>query len=224
MLDGTKISERLILNFDQPQDFRRVSQIQRSIGERLPCPWLKLGQGLVFMTGFPRLHHRARVNSQTMLDMRSSGNPDLMDHLVESARLRDFSATTVATQIGCAGLELAALRQNGIRIVPVVLHDTVGSDIAVIRQVNKGLDPLHQITQVLCDAIDLDKVVDLGVSVSVSGIRLPGQPSDDHQVAISPAEAISSGADRLSIGRPITLSDDPGYVCQQILDNIASVQ
>lgn len=222
-LDRLIIPESIMVNFDHPQDFTRVSRIQRSISERLPTPGLKLGQGLVFMAGFKQLHHRARVTSSTMLDMRGSGNPDLMDHLVESARVHGFAATTVATQIGCAGLELAAWRQNGIKIVPVILHDTVNSDVANIKAVNKGLDQSHQIQQVLCDAVDVDKAVGLGLSVIVSGIRLAGQPQDDHEVVLTPAEARSAGADKLSIGRPITLADDPGEVCLQALENMASV-
>jgi orotidine-5'-phosphate decarboxylase len=56
--------------------------------------------------------------------------------------------------------------------------------------------------------------------VVTPGIRLPGAPIDDHRRAGTPAEAISTGADYIIVGRPIIRSDDPAGAAAAIIEEM----
>lgn len=53
------------------------------------------------------------------------------------------------------------------------------------------------------------------------GVRLPGAPADDQARAKSPVEAITAGASRIVVGRPILKSADPETVLASILADSA---
>ncbi len=52
----------------------------------------------------------------------------------------------------------------------------------------------------------------------VPGIRLPGSAKDDQKRTMTPAEALTHGADYLVIGRPITQASDPKNAARQIAE------
>lgn len=54
----------------------------------------------------------------------------------------------------------------------------------------------------------------------VPGIRPSGARSNDHARVLTPTEAMSAGADRLVVGRPITESTDPAAAARAILEEI----
>jgi orotidine-5'-phosphate decarboxylase len=53
------------------------------------------------------------------------------------------------------------------------------------------------------------------------GIRLAGDPADDHKRSCTPAEAIRRGANHIVVGRPIRNAPDRRAAAQRILDEIA---
>jgi orotidine-5'-phosphate decarboxylase len=55
------------------------------------------------------------------------------------------------------------------------------------------------------------------------GIRPAGSPGDDQRRVMTPAEAVSSGASYLVIGRPVTRADDPSSVLLTINSDLAAL-
>jgi orotidine-5'-phosphate decarboxylase len=54
----------------------------------------------------------------------------------------------------------------------------------------------------------------------VPGIRPAGSDAGDQKRIMTPAEAISLGADYLVIGRPITQADNPAQVAEMIAQQL----
>jgi orotidine-5'-phosphate decarboxylase len=56
------------------------------------------------------------------------------------------------------------------------------------------------------------------------GVRPLFASADDQKRIMTPAEAVSSGADYLVIGRPISAHADPAKACELIVDEIMSIK
>lgn len=59
------------------------------------------------------------------------------------------------------------------------------------------------------------------MALVVPGIRPKGSAADDQARTLTPAEALTVGADHLVIGRPITAAADPAAAARAILDSLA---
>jgi len=76
---------------------------------------------------------------------------------------------------------------------------------------------------VICSPLEVPVLRDqLGVRpiLMTPGIRMPGEPEDDHQRSATPREAMDAGADFLVIGRPITQATNPREAAKKILDSL----
>jgi len=60
--------------------------------------------------------------------------------------------------------------------------------------------------------------------VVTPGIRPAGADANDQKRAMTPGEAVKTGADFIVVGRPITHAPDPKAAARSIADEIASVQ
>lgn len=61
-----------------------------------------------------------------------------------------------------------------------------------------------------------------GFTLMVPGIRPAGSDKGDQKRVMTPAEALSAGADHLVIGRPITAAPDPAGAARRILAEIGA--
>ncbi|HEV8131959.1 MAG TPA: orotidine-5'-phosphate decarboxylase [Acidobacteriota bacterium] len=61
----------------------------------------------------------------------------------------------------------------------------------------------------VCSPHELDKLTDVPLKKVVPGIRPAGSNPDDQQRTMTPAQAITAGADYLVVGRPITRAANP---------------
>jgi len=62
-----------------------------------------------------------------------------------------------------------------------------------------------------------------GFMLVTPGIRPAGSQTDDQRRVMTPVEAISSGADYLVIGRPVTRADDPVSVLRTINSELSAL-
>lgn len=62
-----------------------------------------------------------------------------------------------------------------------------------------------------------------GPRLVIPGVRPAGSDAGDQRRTMTPAEAVTAGADHLVIGRPITGDPDPRAAAERILGEMASV-
>ena len=110
--------------------------------------------------------------------------------VLTSADASTLAATGITSDPQSQVLRLAALAaesgMNGVVASPL--------EVAPIRSVVKQPDFL----------------------IVTPGVRPAGAPVNDQKRVLSPAEAISAGADYLVVGRPITAAKDPAAAAMQI--------
>ncbi len=76
---------------------------------------------------------------------------------------------------------------------------------------------------VVCSSLEIAPIRDAcgpDFTLVVPGIRPAGADSGDQKRVMTPAEAISAGADYLVIGRPITGADDPAAAARAIAESL----
>lgn len=81
---------------------------------------------------------------------------------------------------------------------------------------------------IVCSAMETQALRAAGLRAPIDlvtpGIRPPGADAGDQKRVVTPRDAISSGATRLVVGRPITGAADPVAVANAILNDIAAAQ
>lgn len=76
---------------------------------------------------------------------------------------------------------------------------------------------------VVCSSYEIDMLRRESASdflLVVPGIRPQGAAQDDQKRIMTPAQAVSKGADYLVIGRPITRSPEPAYAARAIYESL----
>ena len=74
------------------------------------------------------------------------------------------------------------------------------------------------------EAARLRRIVCADMALVTPGIRPAGADAGDQKRVMTPARAISEGADYLVVGRPVTEAADPKHVAETIVAEIASVK
>ncbi len=82
--------------------------------------------------------------------------------------------------------------------------------------------PSHSIDGVVSSALELEfvKKVNPNWIAVIPGIRPTGSPSNDQARVVTPAEALTHGADLLVVGRPISGASDPRRVVESLIFEI----
>ncbi|MBL4803186.1 MAG: orotidine-5'-phosphate decarboxylase [Emcibacter sp.] len=152
----------------------------------------------------------------SIMTIHTGGGPQMMKAAAEAA-------TQAAEAVGCP-------RPLIIGVTILTSMDTddltaVGLSTPVENQVvrmaklalENGLDG------VVCSPFEITAIREAcgpDFKLVVPGIRPAGSPTGDQKRIMTPAEAVSRGADYIVIGRPITESDDPVQAAQNIIQEL----
>jgi orotidine-5'-phosphate decarboxylase len=142
-----------------------------------------------------------------MLTVHASGGPRMIAAAAEAAPDTAILAVTVLTSLDELALQMVGQR-------PV--HEQVPA--LALLAIESGA------AGVVCAAGDVRAVrqaVGEDALIVVPGIRPPGSAVDDQARTATPAEALSSGATHLVVGRPITQAPDPVVAARAILASLA---
>ena len=97
----------------------------------------------------------------------------------------------------------------------------LGVEQLVERRIRQALDAgAHGVIASPHEAAQARKIGGAGILVVTPGVRPAGSAMDDQARAATPADAISSGASHLVVGRPITAATDPRAAAQAIAAEI----
>lgn len=199
----------------------------------------KIGSEL-FTSAGPEIVRTIRRNrGSVFLDLKFLDIPNTVEKAVSAATRLNVQMLTVHT---CGGMEmLKRAQQAAVKTArecgfdpPLILGVTVltsmdsntlqevGCEPNVARQVERlaGLATSAGLRGLVCSPLEiaaLRQILPSEVQLVTPGIRTGVEKGDDQKRTLSPAEALSAGANWLVIGRPIYGAADPRAAAEAIL-------
>jgi orotidine-5'-phosphate decarboxylase len=132
-----------------------------------------------------------------------------------------------------AATEAAAKSKNRPLVLAVtVLTSLADSDLQEIGVAGRSLDQVLRLAGLArangCDGVvaspaeaaELRREMGTGFLIVTPGVRPAGSAQNDQARLTTPAEAITSGATHLVVGRPITAAADPAAAARAVLDEM----
>ena len=195
----------------------------------------KIGKELFVAEG-PDIVRRVRdTGAAVFLDLKFHDIPNTVAKAVTSSAHQDVQMLTVHASGGTAMLRAAqeAAGDNG----PLVLGVTVltSMDEQDLTELGIHKTPAEQVRHLaqlaaaaglrglVCspqEIAPLRQVLPAEVQLVTPGIRPAGSASGDQKRVMTPADAITAGADWLVIGRPIYAAENPREAAEAIRDSL----
>ncbi len=233
--------ERILVALDTP-DLERAEDLVRRLGKHVGG--FKIGLELVSCGGLTLIPRIRDIGADVFLDLKLHDIPNTVAGAARAAARAGVSYFTVHSLGGLRmmrrGVEAAAAAAGEAGLpAPTVLAVTVltSHDDAELHRVGvsgpSGAAVLRLARLackagaggIVCSALEVAAVREVfpGGCLVVPGIR-PGNidvHGDDQARAATPADAVTSGADLLVIGRPITQASDPATAAAAIVEELA---
>jgi orotidine-5'-phosphate decarboxylase len=223
--------DRLIVALDLPGVEPAEAMVAR-LGDSVT--FYKIGYQLAFAGGLPLARKLADRGKKVFIDLKLHDIGNTVARGVESiARLgatfltvHAYPQTMKAAVEGRAGSDLKILAVTVLTSYDDGDLDAAGYRLGVSDLVEArarqaqvlGIDGLVCSPE---EAASLRKVVGRQMSLVTPGIRPAGSASGDQKRIMTPARAITSGADYLVVGRPVLEALDPKAAAEAIVAEIA---
>jgi len=204
------------------------------------CAWFKIGSQLFTRCGPAIVSEVLELGKQVMLDLKFHDIPNTVAHSAGAAAALNVGLFTLHASGGRKMIEAArkAVEGTETRILAVTiltsftdaqLRDEVGfhetSAEAVPRLAKQAVESgAHGI---VCSPQEIELVraaVGPEPIVVTPGIRPAWSSKDDQKRIMTPALAITGGADHLVVGRPVTEAADPVAVAEAIVADITAAR
>lgn len=227
------LRERLIVALDV-SSASAAQRLVLQIGDSASI--YKVGLQLFTAEGPEVVRDLVASGRKVFLDLKLHDIPNTVSHAVKSAVELGASMLTVHGSGGIAMLNAAVQAANHrLSILAVtVLTSLNDEDLQEIGYSSGTVDQALRIAALArstgCDAVvtsakevsALRKMLGEGFGIVVPGVRPQGSDRNDQQRIATPAQAISSGASHIVVGRPITQAANPANAAAAILDEMAS--
>jgi orotidine-5'-phosphate decarboxylase len=202
----------------------------------------KIGKELFVSEGPSIVREIRATGANIFLDLKFHDIPNTVAGAVRAATRLDVQMVTIHT---CGGTdmmvaaEIAAQQEATAQgqQPPLVLGVTVltSMDAEDINEVGTNGEVAPQVKRLaklaatsglrglVCSPLEIEMlraVLPPEVKLVTPGIRPATSDTQDQKRVMTPAQAMTAGADWLVIGRPITQADDPAAAAQAILDSI----
>lgn len=231
--------ERIFVALDTT-DVVKAAALAKSLSDLVGG--VKLGKEFFTATGPQGVAQVVAGGQPVFLDLKFHDIPNTVAGAICAAmKLRPFivnvHAGGGATMMrAAAGAAKEAAEAEGCQR-PLVLGVTVLTSLGEddLHGVGVAGTTLDQVTRlatlaqesgldgVVCSAKEVEALREVcgpHFKLVVPGIRPAWAWTDDQKRIMTPADAVSAGADYLVIGRPITEADDPAKAAQRIVDEI----
>jgi orotidine-5'-phosphate decarboxylase len=226
-----RAAEKLIVALDFPS----VDVTQKMIAA-LPdsLRFLKIGLELIYAGGLPLTRTLAENGRQIFLDAKLSDIPNTVEHATASAaRLGARFITVHGTDRKTLDAAVRGRGDNRMQLLAITVLTSI--DANDLREQGISMSPAELVLTRAHMAKDagFDGVVasaqearairsELGPDflIVTPGIRPANVAAGDQARTVTPADAISAGADYLVVGRPITAAPDPNEATRAIIAEI----
>src|SRR5438046_8829706 len=223
-------SDRLIVALDLPSVTKAEAMIAR-LGDSVT--FYKIGYQLAFAGGVPLVLQLAGAGKKVLVELRLHDIGNTVARGVESVAALGATFLTVHAYPQTMKAAVEARAGSDLKILAVTVltsYDDGDLHAAGYRLgVSDLVEARAQQAQVLgvdglvCspeEAAALHKVVGHQMKLVTPGIRPAGSAAGDQKRIMTPARAISAGADYLVVGRPVMEAADPKAVAEAILAEI----
>ena len=207
--------------------------------------WVKVGMTLFYAEG-PRIVEAMRERGlRVFLDLKLHDIPFQVRGAARSASLTGADilsihglGTAAMVEQARAGVEEAALERGGDRTRLVAISVLTSMDEDALREIGVGVPLAEEVSRlakgsvdagsdgVVCSPQEASRLRELlgGEALIVCpGVRPAGSAVGDQKRIATPKQAISAGASKLVIGRPITQSEDPVAAFEQVIAELVAV-
>lgn len=228
--------EKLIVALDFPAAALAFDFVDRLEGV---CSWFKVGLELYLAAGNSVVESLRQRGYSVFLDLKLHDIPNTVAGAVRSAAASGASLLTVHSLGGPVMLEAAANQAAKLRNPPKLLAVTLltSMDEAQMQAIGLPAPASQEVLKLarMARAAGVDGLVASPLETAalraalgaepllvIPGIRSAADAADDQKRTASPAEAITSGASMLVVGRPITRADNPATAARGILEQITA--
>src|SRR2546429_7054668 len=222
--------DRLIVALDLPGVAEAEAMIAQ-LGDSVS--FYKIGYQLAYAGGLPLAQQLARSGKKVFVDLKLHDIGNTVARGVESVAQLGATFLTVHAYPQTMKAAVEARTRSGLKILAVTVltsYDDGDLHAAGYRlSVSDLVEARAQQAQVLAvdglvcspeEAAALRKVVGHRMKLVTPGIRPAGSAAGDQKRIMTPARAISAGADYLVVGRPVMEAADPKAVAEAILAEI----
>jgi orotidine-5'-phosphate decarboxylase len=223
--------ERLIVALDVPSVAAAEAIVDR-LGDTVA--FYKIGYQLAYAGGLPLARDLARAGKQVFLDMKLHDIANTVARGVESIAGLGATFLTIHAYPQTMRAAVDAKAGSALKLLAVTVLTSyddgdlneagyaLGVDALVADRARRAHD--LGVDGIVCSAAEaaaLRLIVGADMVLVTPGIRPSGSDAGDQKRVVTPANAITAGADYLVIGRPITAASDPRAVATAVIADIA---
>lgn len=223
--------DRLIVALDMPS-IDEATRLVAKLGDSVT--FYKVGLELLFAGGLELAQSLRASGKHVFLDMKLLDISHTVERAVANASELGLNFLTVhGHDLKTLKAAVAGRGSSKLKLLAVTVLTNLGQDDLhlhgttltpaelVLRRAKMaheaGFDGVISSGQ---EAARIREAVGPGFLIVTPGIRLMGSSMDDQERVTTPESAISSGADYIVVGRPITQSSDPKVAAESFVHHI----
>jgi orotidine-5'-phosphate decarboxylase len=222
--------DRLIVALDLPDVAKAEAMIAR-LGDAVT--FYKIGYQLAYAGGLPLVRELAGAGKKVFIDLKLHDIGNTVARGVESVATLGATFLTVHAYPQTMKAAAEARAGSGLKILAVTVLTSYDDSDLQAAGYRLGVSDLVEararqaqaigIDGLVCspeEASNLRQIVGRGMQLVTPGIRPAGSASGDQKRIMTPARAISAGADYLVVGRPVLEAADPKAAADGIVAEI----
>lgn len=223
--------DRLIVPIDVPS-LEEAEEIIKRLGNA--ASFYKIGYQLGYAGGFDLARRLVDEGKDVFMDLKLLDIDNTVEKGVVSistlgAKFLTIHAYPKAMRAAVSGREHSGLQLLGVTVLTSMDdadlnqagYEMSASDLVARRAADARAAGMDGIVCSAQEAEAMRAIVGPDMAIVTPGIRPLGSDIGDQKRVMTPANAISAGADYLVIGRPILTADDPADMARRITDDIA---
>jgi len=223
--------DRLIVSLDLPGVGAAEAMIGR-LGDGVT--FYKIGYQLAFAGGLPLVRQLTAAGKKVFLDLKLHDIGNTVARGVESIAALGATFLTVHAYPQTMKAAIEGRAGSGLKILAVTVLTSYNDDdlreagyllsVADLVQARARQAQRLGADGLVCspeEAAALRTTVGRQMDLVTPGIRPAGSAIGDQKRIMTPARAISAGADYLVVGRPVLQADDPRAAAEAIVKEIA---
>lgn len=226
--------DRLIVALDLPSLAAAEAMVTR-LGDSVS--FYKIGMELTYAGGLSLAERLAAEGKKVFIDLKLHDIPNTVERAARQIARLGASFLTVHAYPQSMKAALAGVAGSELKLLAVTVMTSYDDadlaaagyalgvkDLVARRAVQARDTGIHGLILSPEETETIRALVGPGMTLVTPGIRPAGAAIGDQKRVMTPALAITGGADHLVVGRPVTEAADPVAVAEQIVADIASAR